>query len=166
MKKAESVNAAAAETPVSQAAEKPAKKAKSPKSAKAASKNASEFSASEVHEMVLALANQGYSGSQIGALLRDQHHIFSVREITQKPIAQILSENKLIGDVPEDLLALIRRVIHLDKHLAENKKDFSAKRGSQLTVSKIRRLVKYYHKTKQLPKDWHYSIETARLLVK
>lgn len=143
-------------------APKTAKKGKPKKS----EKPQAEFSASEIQEMVLALANQGYSGSQIGALLRDQHHVFNVREITKKPIAQILSENKLAGTVPEDLLALIKRVVRLDKHMTENKKDFSAKRGYQLTVSKIRRLVKYYHKTKQLPKEWHYSIETARLLVK
>lgn len=151
----------------SEAAEPMAEKTpKKTKAKKAAAKPQSEFSANEIEEMIVALANQGHTGSQIGLLLRDQHHVFSVRDITQKTISQILAERKLSGELPEDLMALIRRVVTLDRHLSENKKDFSAKRGYQLSVSKIRRLVKYYQKTKRLPKDWRYSIETARLLVK
>ncbi len=132
----------------------------------AVEKPKSEFSVSEINAMIVTLANQGHNASQIGALLRDQHHVFSVREITGKTITQILAEHQLAPESPEDLLALIRRVVQLDKHIQENKKDFTAKRGYQLTVSKIRRLVKYYRAAKRLPKDWRYSIETARLLVK
>lgn len=78
----------------------------------------------------------------------------------------MLESNKLKPEIPEDLMALIRRVVALDAHLQKNKKDYSAKRGYQLTVSKIRRLVEYYHHSNSLPKKWRYSIETARLLVK
>lgn len=99
-------------------------------------------------------------------LLRDQHNVPKTKIVIDKTISQVLKERDLEPEIPEDLMALIRRVVSLDLHLQKNKKDYSAKRGYQLTVSKIRRLVEYYHNTNRLPKKWRYSIETARLLVK
>lgn len=86
--------------------------------------------------------------------------------LQKKTILQILSENGIKPEVPEDLLFLIKKAVALDEHLKKNKKDASAKRGCEMTVSKIRKLVKYYIKSKRLPADWRYSIETAKLLVK
>ncbi|MBU0635847.1 30S ribosomal protein S15 [Candidatus Micrarchaeota archaeon] len=120
----------------------------------------------EIEETIIGLTNQGISASEIGLILRSQHGIPKTKAVLGKTISQILKEHKLSPEIPEDLMALIRRVVALDAHLQKNKKDYSAKRGYQLTVSKIRRLVKYYHQTKQLSKKWRYSIETARLLVK
>lgn len=120
----------------------------------------------EIEEIIVGLSNQGISASEIGIALRDQHGILRTKVVTGKTISQILNENQLSPEIPEDLMALISRVVALDSHMQKNKKDFSAKRGYQITVSKIRRLVKYYHKTSRLPKKWRYSIETARLLVK
>ncbi|MFH0905758.1 MAG: 30S ribosomal protein S15, partial [archaeon] len=73
-----------------------------------------------------------------------------------------LRDNKL----PDDLMALIKRSVKLIKHKTENKKDQTAKRGYQLTVSKINRLRKYYIKNGKIPKDWRYSDDAAKLLVK
>ena len=56
--------------------------------------------------------------------------------------------------------------MNLRKHLEKNKKDYSSKRGLELTESKIRRLVKYYKKRKVLPEDWKYDPEKAKLLVR
>ena len=120
----------------------------------------------EIEELIVNLTNQGVSASEIGLILRDQQGVPKTKATMGKTISQILKENQLSPEIPEDLMALIRRVVALDTHMQKNKKDYSAKRGYQITVSKIRRLVKYYHQTKQLPKKWRYSIETARLLVK
>ena len=126
----------------------------------------SDLKPTEIEELVADLGNQGMNASQIGVILRDQHNVPKVKLATGKTISDILSNRSLSPEIPEDLLALIRRVVALDRHLQVNKKDFSAKRGFQLTVSKIRRLVAYYHEKKRLPADWRYSIEKARLLVK
>ena len=67
--------------------------------------------------------------------------------------------------MPEDLSALIKRDIQLLKHLEGNKQDQVAKRGLRLTESKINRLVRYYKRTKRLPKDWVFDKDKARLLV-
>lgn len=141
----------------------------SPKKAKKAAKTTdmkTDLNPSEIEEMIVAFANQGHSASEIGMLLRDQHNVPKTKIVIDKTISQVLKERDLRPEIPEDLMALIRRVVALDLHLQKNKKDYSAKRGYQLTVSKIRRLVEYYHNTNRLPKKWRYSIETARLLVK
>jgi len=60
---------------------------------------------------------------------------------------------------------LIRRDIQLIKHFESNKQDMVAKRGIQLTESKINRLVRYYKKKKRLPMDWKFDKNKAKLLV-
>ncbi|MEK6967241.1 MAG: 30S ribosomal protein S15, partial [Nanoarchaeota archaeon] len=59
----------------------------------------------------------------------------------------------------------IRKNIYVKHHLEKNHKDMAAKRGLQLTDSKIRRLVKYYKRTKRIEKDWTYDPDKIRLLV-
>jgi len=51
------------------------------------------------------------------------------------------------------------------KHLSENKRDVHNKRQLMLTESKVRRLVKYYVKSKKLPKGWVYKPDTAEILL-
>ena len=55
--------------------------------------------------------------------------------------------------------------VGVKKHLEENKHDMPAKRGLQLTESKIRRLIKYYKKIKKLPIDWKYDENSIKLFV-
>ncbi|MDD3083811.1 MAG: 30S ribosomal protein S15 [Candidatus ainarchaeum sp.] len=124
------------------------------------------LSKQEIEEIIVSLANAGHSPSKIGLILRDENGIKNVRESTGKHLQQILSENKLIGDIPEDLLNLIKKSVSLNNHLNKNKKDDSAKRGYELTVSKIRNLSKYYIKKGKLPLGWKYTSESAALLVK
>ena len=52
----------------------------------------------------------------------------------------------------------------IKKHLEENKQDKTAKRGTQLTESKINRLIKYYKKTEVLPNDWKYDENRFKLI--
>lgn len=124
------------------------------------------LSRQELEEQVVSLSNAGHSPSKIGLILRDEHDIKNFSEETGKTIQQVLRENDLIGEIPEDLLNLIRRSVVLSNHMNKNKKDYSAKRGYELTVSKIRRLTKYYAKKNKIPAGWRYTPEEAALLVK
>ena len=80
-------------------------------------------------------------------------------------MVKILEENKIKAKIPEELTALIKSEINLEKHLGKNKHDQVAKRGLILTESKIRRLAKYYKSSKKLPSDWKYDREKAELLI-
>jgi len=119
----------------------------------------------EVEMLIIKLAKEKYTPSQIGITLRDTYGIPSVRVLLNKSITQLLEEKKLLGALPEDLMALIKRSIMLKKHLEENKKDEVAKRGLNLTESKIKRIVKYYKATEVLSADWTYDPDKVRLLI-
>ncbi len=125
-----------------------------------------DFSKSELEEQIVSLSNAGHSPSKIGLLLRDEYNVLDFREVSGKTIQEVLKENNLLGEMPEDMLNLIRRSVVLFNHLEKNKKDYSAKRGYEITVSKIRRLTKYYAKKKRIPTGWSYTPERAALLVK
>lgn len=119
----------------------------------------------EVELLIVKYAKEGKTASQIGLYLRDEYGIPDVKLITQKSITKILEEKKLAKDIPEDMMALIKKAVMVRKHLEENAKDMPAKRGLQLTEAKIMRLVKYYKSTKKLPADWKYDPKKVRLYV-
>jgi small subunit ribosomal protein S15 len=115
----------------------------------------------EIELLITKLAKEGKTSSQIGVVLRDTYGIPNAKLITKKAITKILEEKKLLSDIPEDLLALIRKSIAVNKHLEANKKDETAKRGLILTESKIRRLIKHYKKTGKLASEWKYDPKRA-----
>jgi small subunit ribosomal protein S15 len=121
------------------------------------------YTAKEVELLVVKYAKEEMKTSIIGLHLRDQYGIPSVKGVTGKSISQILKEKKLEPELPEDLMALIRKSVLLTKHLDTNKKDYSSKRGLQLTNSKIKRLVKHYKATAKLPSDWAYNPERFKM---
>lgn len=123
------------------------------------------YGSKETEQLVIKLAKSGKTASEIGIILRDSYGVPSVRVITKKKIMQILEENKLVQKLPFDMLALIKKEIAIMKHLDANKKDMTAKRGLQLTDSKIRRLVKYYKKVGKISADWKYDKKNAKLLL-
>jgi len=125
-----------------------------------------EYKPSEVVQVIVELANTGMTASEIGMTLRDQYGVPSVKKLTSKTIEKILTENNLESDFPRDLLNLIKKSVTLQRHMEKYKKDMTSKRGYILTVSKIRRLTKYYSRKGKLPKDWRYTPEQAALLVK
>lgn len=121
------------------------------------------YSEKEIEMLILKMAKEGMKSSQIGIHLRDSYGIPDVSAIVGKPITKVLKEKGIAGKVPEDMQNLLKRVVALQKHLEVNRHDYSAKRGLQLTESKIRRLMKYYRKTKVLPADWKYDPANIRL---
>ena len=123
------------------------------------------YSDKEVEQLIIKLAKQGNSQSKIGVILRDTYGVPDVRIVLNKKIGKVLEDNELKPKLPDDLMALIKKELNLIKHSEINKKDMSAKRGLQLTESKINRLVKYYKKKGILDKNWVYDRNRAKLLV-
>lgn len=119
----------------------------------------------ETELLVVKLAKEGKNASAIGLHLRDTYGIPDVKAAVGKSISKILTEKNLTKEVPEDLMALIRRAVLLRKHMGENKNDMTAKRGILLTESKIKKLVKYYKAKNKLPLTWKYDPERIKLLV-
>lgn len=123
------------------------------------------YSAKEIEALVVKLGKTEVTSSQIGIILRDSYGIPDVKAITKKKISKILQDNELGTKLPEDLINLIKKHIAIKEHRENNKQDMTAKRGFQLTESKINRLVKYYKKTNKMPKDWKFDRAKAKLLV-
>ena len=119
----------------------------------------------EVEMLVTKLAKEGLPASRIGLILRDQYGVPDVKIVTGKTIGQLLTAKKLAPEIPEDLMALMRKAVLIRKHMDENKKDMPAKRGLQLTESKIFRLTKYYKREEKLPATWKYDPARIKLLV-
>ncbi len=121
---------------------------------------------SEIEQLIIKLKKEGMTKSRTGMILRDQYGIPKVKEITGKRISRILKDNSINDPIPEDLAALMRKAVNLNKHLSSNPKDLKNKRGLQLIEAKIKRLADYYIRNNKLPGNWSYSIENAELLVK
>jgi len=121
--------------------------------------------ASEIEELVVKLAKDGLSTSEIGQKLRDQYSVPSVKLATGKKIAKILKENNIEFKLPEDLSNLLRKVYNLDAHIKSNPKDLHNRRAMQLMEEKIRRMVRYYKDRDVLPPDWKYDISSVKLLL-
>lgn len=125
------------------------------------------FDKNEIYNKITELTKKGETKSKIGLELKKQK-IHSTKRLTGKRISKIQDELKLIkkDQIPDDLMALIKKAVKLIKHKATNKKDMTSKRGYQLTISKINRLRNYYIKKGKLPKGWIYTDDSAKLLVK
>lgn len=119
----------------------------------------------EIELLIAKLAKEGKTTSQIGMHLRDTYGIPQVKTLSGKSITAILKEKKLTPQLPEDLMSLIKKNIIEKKHIETNKHDQTAKRGLNLTESKIKRLVKYYKRSGRLEESWQYDPEKIRLLI-
>ncbi len=118
----------------------------------------------EIELLIVKLAKEGKTTSQIGLHLRDVYGIPDVKTLAKKSISQILKEHEVLPKVPEDLMALMKKAILIRKHMEQNRKDMPALRGLQLTESKISKLVRYYKKNNRLPKEWKYEPSKVKLL--
>ena len=119
----------------------------------------------DVINLVIDLAKQKYSSAMIGMILRDQYGIPDVKVLTGKTITQIMKENKLYPEFPEDLMNLFKKAVNLYAHLSTHKSDKHSKRGLECLESKIRRLLKYYKRKGRIPKDFKYDIEKIKLII-
>lgn len=117
----------------------------------------------EAEKLIVKYAKVGKSSSEVGTILRDSYGIHSVKALLNKSINQVLQENSLVKKLPEDVSALIQKMIAIQQHMEKNKHDQTAKRGLNLTSSKIRRLAKYYKRTERLPQDWELDMDKLKM---
>ena len=117
----------------------------------------------EIELLIVKLAKEGNSPSRIGVVLRDSFGIPDVKILLGRSISQVLKEKGLEKEIPEDLLALIRKTVKIRSHLEENRQDKTSKRGLQITESKIKRLIKYYKNNGRLSEDWKFDPEKAKM---
>ena len=117
----------------------------------------------EIEELIVKYANEGMTSSQIGIKLRDQHAIPLVKPILNKTISDVLKENDLVPEIPEDLNNIVLRAVNLQKHLKENKSDNRNVRSLELIEAKVHRLSTHYKKKGILPKKWKYKSVVAQL---
>ena len=117
----------------------------------------------EIEELIVKYAKDDLSPSQIGVKLRDQHSIPLVKPIIKKTISEVLEENDLKTDLPEDLDNIVKKAIGLQKHLKSNKGDYRNVRSLELIEAKVHRLSVYYKKIGRIPKNWKYKSIVAQL---
>ena len=122
------------------------------------------FDKEEIEKLVVKLVKEGHSSAKIGLILRDQYGIPDVSQFGVKIGAIVDKEQG--REVPEDMFNILKQAVNLYSHMGTNKKDSKARHSLDKMESKVRRLAKYYRKTKRLPADWEYTIEKAKLLVK
>ena len=117
----------------------------------------------EIEELIVKYGKEDLTASQIGIKLRDQHSIPLVLPILKKTISQVLEENELKTELPEDLNNIVKKAIGLQKHLKSNKGDRRNVRSLELIEAKVHRLSVYYKKIDRIPKDWKYKAVIANL---
>jgi len=117
----------------------------------------------EIEELVIKYSKDGLTPSQIGNKLRDQHSIPLVKPITKKTVDQILEENELRAEMPEDLENIVKKAVGLQRHLKANKGDNRNVRSLELIEAKVHRLSVYYKKIDRIPQNWKYKSVVAQL---
>ena len=117
----------------------------------------------EIEELIIKYAKEGMTSSLIGIKLRDQHAIPLVKPIINKTILQVIKENDLVSEIPEDLNNIVLRAVNLQKHLKENKSDNRNVRSLGLIEAKVHRLSTHYKKKGIIPKKWKYKSVVAQL---
>lgn len=117
----------------------------------------------EIEELIIKYGKEELSSSLIGMKLRDQHAIPLVKPILKKGIIEVLEENNLKQEYPEDLNNILNKAIGLQKHLKTNKLDNRNTRALELIEAKVHRLSVYYKKIGRIPKNWKYKSVVAQL---
>ncbi len=122
-----------------------------------------EYQPDEVKALIINLAREGRSPSEIGNILRDEHGVPLVKPIVGSGIQGVLEEAGLSPNIPEDLYNLMVKATRIRRHLERNPKDFGNKRGLQLTEAKIFALTRYYQRKGRLPVGWRYREEIVTI---
>ena len=117
----------------------------------------------EIEGLIIKYAKEGMTTSQIGIKLRDQHAIPLVKPIINKGIKEVLIENKLNQEIPEDLNNIVMKAVNLQKHLKENRSDNRNTRALELVEAKVHRLSTHYKKTGEIDQKWKYKSVVAQL---
>ena len=120
-------------------------------------------SADQIVSLIVKMSKDAVTPSEIGQRLRDEHAIPLVKAATGKTMSQILVENNLKREMPEDLERLVKKAAGLQKHLKAHNSDHRNVRSLELVEAKIHRLSKYYKRTGKLAAGWKYAAVIAQL---
>jgi small subunit ribosomal protein S15 len=112
---------------------------------------------------VVKLSKDGLSPSEIGLKLRDEHGIPLMKPVMGKSLIQVLADNNVKPEMPEDLDKLVNKALGLQKHLKVHNSDHRNVRSLELVEAKIHRLSKYYKSIGKLPRSWKYAAVIAQL---
>ena len=121
------------------------------------------YSSDEIVMLIIKFGKEGLGPSEIGRKLRDEYSIPSVNAILGKDILDVLKQNNLAPETPEDLDRLLKRAVILHNHLKANKGDRKNVRSLELLEAKIHRISKYYKRKGILEKSWKYAAVVAQL---
>jgi small subunit ribosomal protein S15 len=121
------------------------------------------YSKQEVVSLVVKLAKEGLTPSQIGQRLRDEYGIPLVKPVVGKSIVEILRDEKLAPSIPEDLNNLMIKANRISEHLRRHRGDRRNVHNLELVEARIHRLAKYYKRRGLLPPDWKFTPAVAQL---
>jgi len=116
-----------------------------------------DYDAEEVKDLVVRLREDGFDPAQIGLKLRDEYGIPDVKQITEKKVTEILEEEDVAPEIPEDLKNLVDKAENMKEHLDENQNDQEAERQLELTEAKVRKVADYHRQEGNIPEDWEYE---------
>ena len=117
----------------------------------------------QISTLIVRMSKDGMSPSEIGLRLRDEHAIPLAKPVIGKSITDLLFENNIKPDMPEDLAKLVKKAAGLQKHLKVHNSDRRNVRSLELVEAKIHRLSKYYKRNLKLPQNWKYAAVIAQL---
>jgi small subunit ribosomal protein S15 len=117
----------------------------------------------QISSLVVKLSKEGLSPSEIGLKLRDEHGIPLVKTVVGKSMIELLAENNVKPEMPEDLDKLVNKALGLQKHLKIHNSDHRNVRSLELVEAKIHRLSKYYKSGDRIPRSWKYAAVIAQL---
>ena len=121
------------------------------------------ISHSDLTSLIVKMYNEdGLTASQIGIILRDEYGIPLVKPFLGKTITDVLRENGVKQDMPEDLDRLVKKALGLQRHLRTHNSDRRNVRSLELIESKIHRLSRYYKKRDKIDKNWKYAAVIAQ----
>jgi small subunit ribosomal protein S15 len=113
--------------------------------------------------LIVQLSKDGLSPSGIGIKLRDEHSIPLAKPLLGKSITNILADNNVVAELPEDISQLVKKAVGLQKHLRAHNTDRRNIRSLELIEAKIHRLSKYYKRIGKMERNWKYAAIIAQL---
>ena len=117
----------------------------------------------QISSLAVKMSKDGASPSEIGLKLRDEHGVPLIKSVVGKSLTEVLADNNVKPDMPEDLDVLVKKAVGLQKHLKVHNSDHRNVRSLELVEAKIHRLSKYYKGKGKIPQNWKYAAVIAQL---